>query len=192
MSEWRLFERNTVPEWTTPGWYATVPRARHLDEELHQGRLHLAAEMARTIPNAAISTLVDLGAGDGGFLSLVEDAFLDCWGYDLQPENVKGANERGVDVKVRDFLHEDILWGSVAACTEVLEHLIDPHAFVARIRRHCRHLVCSSPFTETLSEHYGQHAWAFDMDGYRSMLERAGWEVVRHETVDIFQVVLAR
>lgn len=192
MSEWQLYAKGTVPEWTTPGWYAGIERAPHLDQDLHRGRLHLAANLARTIPNAALSTLVDLGAGDGGFLSLIEHDFLDCWGYDLQPSNVAGADQRGVDVRLRDVLEDEILWGNVAVCTEMLEHLLAPHAFAARIRRHCKWLVCSSPYTETFSEHYGHHAWAWDQHGYASMLEAAGWTVVRQETVDIFQVVLAK
>jgi 2-polyprenyl-3-methyl-5-hydroxy-6-metoxy-1,4-benzoquinol methylase len=161
VSEWRLHEADAVPEWTTPEWYAGIERAPHLDQPLHRGRLHLAAELARTIPNAAMSTLVDLGAGDGGLLSLLDGDFLDCWGYDLQPTNVAGADQRQVDVQLRDVLTEEILWGNVAACTEMLEHLVSPHAFAAR-------------------------------DGYAAMLTEAGWEIVRHETVDIFQVVLAK
>ncbi len=188
--EWRLFDRGTVPEWTTPEWYAGIERAPHLDQPLHRGRLELAARLASSTP--AATSLVDLGAGDGGLLSLVADDFLVSWGYDLQPLNVEGARERGVDVRRADVLKDPIDWAETAVCTEMLEHLVDPHAFVAEIRNHSIYLVCSSPFTETPEFHYGHHAWAWDQEGYAKMITEAGWQIVRHETVDMFQVVLAR
>lgn len=189
--EWRLFEAGTTPEWTTPDWYRTVERAPHLEQEPHRSRLLLAADMLREIPDPQTLTLVDLGAGDGGLLSLVDGLFGWAWGYDLIPANVAGATERGVEVHEADVLADPIVWADVAVCTEMLEHLVDPHGFLARIRRRCQWLVCSSPFTETLTEHYGHHAWAWDRDGYHQLLDGAGWTPVRHETVDMFQVVLA-
>lgn len=193
MSEWRLYEAGTVPEWTTEQWYRSVERAPHLEQPLHQGRLALAADMIRSIPNVAVMAVVDLGAGDGGLLSLVAEDVLACWGYDLIPANCDAAvNERGMDVKLRDVLTDPLGWGHVAVCTEMLEHLRNPAAFLGRVRSHAKWLVCSSPFTETLHEHYGHHAWAYDMEGYAALVENAGWSIVRHETVDMFQCILAR
>jgi 2-polyprenyl-3-methyl-5-hydroxy-6-metoxy-1,4-benzoquinol methylase len=190
--EWRLFPAGTVPEWTTADWYAHVERAPHLEEQLHLARLHLAADFALSVPDTHGSELVDLGAGDGGLLSLVRDGYADCWGYDLVPANIDGAQTRGVRVSFADVTRDPIDWARVAVCTEMLEHLTDPHGFLRVVQDHADWLVCSSPYTETADFHYGHHAWAWDLDGYRQMLEAAGWIVMRQETIDMFQVVLAR
>ena len=192
MAEWQLFEPGTVPEWTTSGWYAGRDRAPHLEQDAHKARLHLAADMvAQTATELRLNTVVDLGAGDGGLLSLLKDAGLTAWGYDLQPSNIAGALERGVDVRLGDVVAGDIVWAGIAVATEMLEHLLDPHAFVARVAAaRCRVLVASSPAWETGHSHYEFHTWAWDYDGYRALLEQGGYEVVRHEDAGGFQVAL--
>jgi hypothetical protein len=50
-------------------------------------------------------------------------------------------------------------------------------------------LVASSPHTERPGAAYGFHTYAWDLDGYRALLEQAGFEVVRQEPVGMFQVV---
>jgi 2-polyprenyl-3-methyl-5-hydroxy-6-metoxy-1,4-benzoquinol methylase len=189
MTEWQLFEPGTVPECTTASWYADRPRGPHLDEGIHQGRLRLASEMATDAANRhGCAAIVDLGAGDGGLLSTVKG--IPAWGYDLQSSNVDPARaERGVDVRYGDVVAGEVEWADLAICTEMLEHLLDPHAFVRRIAEHSRVLVASSPYTETDESHYAFHVWAWDQDGYRVLLEQAGYRIERHETVDLFQVI---
>jgi 2-polyprenyl-3-methyl-5-hydroxy-6-metoxy-1,4-benzoquinol methylase len=213
MGEWRLFEEGTVPEWTRPDWYAGRERAPHLEQELHRPRLLEAAEQI----NAAAEkydcdTLVDLGAGDGGLLQLLYGGRksrwngMTAWGYDLQPENVTGAMERGVPVFYGDVIagveflgrasdgteqKMPIDWGEIAVATEMLEHLVDPHGFVREIAKHAKVLVASSPHTERPGAAYGFHTFAWDLDGYRALLEQAGFEVVRQEPVGMFQVCTA-
>lgn len=207
MGEWRLFEEGTVPEWTTPGWYAGRERAPHLEQELHRPRLmEAAAQAAAAAVEHGAKTLVDLGAGDGGLLQLLqrEAPTLDAWGYDLQQTNVDGAAQRGVTVYLGDVIEgveylgesEDgtrqtmpTQWADMAVATEMLEHLVDPHGFVRTIAEHCRVLVASSPHTERPGAAYGFHTWAWDVDGYRALLQHGGFEVVRHETVGMFQVI---
>jgi hypothetical protein len=86
---------------------------------------------------------------------------------------------------------DDIEWGRIAVCTEMLEHLVDPHAFVRRIADHADVLVCSSPSVERPGSAYEFHTWCWDFDGYRSLVERAGFVVRRQRQVGPFQVVLA-
>jgi SAM-dependent methyltransferase len=190
MGEWRLFEEGTVPEWTTPEWYADRERAPHLEQGLHIGRLNLSARLvARERP----ASVVDLGAGDGGLLSLLRQLLpeADCWGYDLQPTNLDGATERGVDVRYGDVVSGAVDWAEAAVVTEMLEHLLDPHAFVRSIAENgVRVLVASSPWTEHGGSHYEFHTWAWDHAGYRALIEQAGYRVVAHETVDMFQVIM--
>lgn len=210
MAEWQLFEPGTVPEWTRPDWYASRERAPHLEQELHRPRLLEAAEQINAAAQKyGCDTLVDLGAGDGGLLQLLYANRsrwngMTAWGYDLQPENVAGARERGVPVFYGDaiagveFLGRaddgteqttPIDWGQIAVATEMLEHLLCPQAFVREIAKHSRVLVASSPRTERPGAAYGFHTFAWDEDGYRALLEQAGYQVVRQEPVGMFQVI---
>lgn len=59
--------------------------------------------------------------------------------------------------------------------TEILEHLEDPDAVLRLARTKARWLAASSPICPDGTDHTDQHIWAFDMEGYREMLEAAGW-----------------
>jgi hypothetical protein len=176
-----------VPEYCTPEWYAERETAPHVDQALHRPRLDLAAAMVNGLVD---TTVVDLGAGDGGLLTLLRPGHV-AWGYDLQPSNVEAAARRGVDVRYCDVLADPVLWGEVSVATEMIEHLLDPHAFVRRILVHSRYVVASSPWTETAEDHYGYHTWAWDHAGYRALFTDAGWRVALHDTTGMFQVLLA-
>jgi 2-polyprenyl-3-methyl-5-hydroxy-6-metoxy-1,4-benzoquinol methylase len=193
VTAWRLFEEGTTPPWTTAEWYAGRDRAPHVDEAVHRGRLDLAARMVRhAAHDLGLSTVVDLGCGDGGLLWLLDKVWppLDAWGYDLQQSNVTPAvAERGVDVRYGDVVSGEVEWAEIAVATEMLEHLVDPHAFVRRIAEHSKVLVASSPHTERPGNAYEFHTWAFDLEGYHELLEQAGFEVVAHETTGMFQVI---
>jgi hypothetical protein len=189
--EWRLFPEGTVPEYTRPDWYAGREAAPHLEQVGHRDRLlQTAGFVAQAAFSLRVDTVVDLGSGDGGLLSLLGPS-LTAWGYDLTPANVEAAKERGVDVRYGDVVDGDIEWGQVAVCTEMLEHLIDPHAFVRRIAGHVQALVCSSPHDEWAGHAYEFHTWAWDLVGYRALLEQGGFKVLRQRKVHGFQVVLA-
>lgn len=189
--EWRLFADGTVPEYTRPDWYATREHAPHLEQFGHRDRLMAtAAYVAQAAFGAGLRTIVDLGAGDGGLLSLLGPG-LKAWGYDLSPENLEAAKGRGVDVRYGDVVNDDIEWGEIAVCTEMLEHLVDPHAFVRHIARNAQVLVCSSPWMERAGYHYEFHTWAWDLTGYAALITQAGFKVQRHRQVNAFQVLLA-
>lgn len=197
--EARLFEPGTTPECTTRAWYADREAAPHLEQPGHRERLLLAAAYVhdfgpRSGEDGGLRSLVDLGCGDGGLLSVLRERYpvLDCWGYDLCPANVEAARRRGVQAELLDVVNGDPRWAEVAVATEMLEHLVDPHGFLRRVREHCCFLVASSPWDENESQHYEFHTWAWDPAGYRAMIDGAGWEVMYHEPVNRFQVVAAR
>ncbi len=189
--EWRLFDEGTIPEYTLPEWYVGREHAPHLEQAGHRERLmQSAAYVAHAAFGRRLRTVVDLGAGDGGLLSLLGPG-LRAWGYDLMPANIDAAKDRGVDVRLDDAVDGEIDWADIAVCTEVLEHLVDPHAFVRRIGEHCRALVCSSPADERPGRAYEFHTWAFDETGYRNLVEQAGFRVLASRRVNRFQVLLA-
>jgi hypothetical protein len=188
VTELRFFEEGTVPEWTTPEWYAGRATAPHLDQPGHRERLLRTAEI---INELAPHSVVDLGAGDGGLLSQLE-----CdnkWGYDLQQTNVDVAwNHRHVDVRLRDVIADGnyITEADLAVATEMLEHLVDPHGFVAWVASWAEIFVASSPWNEVNGPRYEFHTWAWDMDGFRDMFEHEGLTVVQHEIVQGAQIIV--
>jgi 2-polyprenyl-3-methyl-5-hydroxy-6-metoxy-1,4-benzoquinol methylase len=202
--EARLFPEGEPPEWTTPEWYAGRETAPHLEQEGHRDRLLLTANMVEQAIVEGAKNIIDLGAGDGGLLSLFP-MYSSKWqlesiyGYDLQQSNVDAAEKRGVQVDLLDVVNtydwlDDVWTETVVVATEMLEHLVDPHQFVQNLKKFTRAewLVASSPYTETAESHYEFHTWAWDLEGYRALLENNGWEVVRQETAWISQVLLAR
>jgi len=189
--EWRLFDEGTVPEHTRPEWYAGRDHAPHLEQPGHRDRLMQTATFVAQIAfSHGLRTVVDLGAGDGGLLSLLGPN-LTAWGYDLTPANLDAAKERGADVRPGDVIDSDVEWGQIAVCTEMLEHLVDPHAFLRRVASHAQALVCSSPKDERPGSAYEYHTWCWDLEGYRALVEQGGFRVLRQRTVHGFQVVLA-
>lgn len=195
MREVRFFKEGTIPEWTTPEWYAQRESAPHLEQGVHRPRLEMAADLAMRVARSwgwwAVS---DLGAGDGGLLQLLKrEPRLTAWGYDLQQSNVDASKLRGVDVRYADVLRDRVNYGDIVIATEMIEHLVDPHGFVGSLydnEDEVQCLIASSPHTDTLEDHIQYHAWGWDVEGYANMLESAGWEVVDHQTTGIFQVAV--
>jgi hypothetical protein len=200
--EYRLCDGD-VPEVSTFAFHEHRPRARHLEQDAHRPRLDKAADMVREAVaelrtgEHSLVTVSDLGCGDGGLLSLLSEiAGVQAWGYDFQPSNAVGWLERRVTAEFADVFGTDrdlVDYGEVVVLTEVLEHLADPHGVIRRIGQQpqVRYLVASSPWTEHTDSHDACHAWAWDLDGYRALVEQGGFKVLRHDKVGMFQVVLA-
>lgn len=196
MSEWRLFPEGTVPYVSSFEFHARRARAPHLDQPAHWPRLHVAGRYLREAAGE-LDTWSDLGCGDGGLLSITQDAFRQAWGYDFQPSNAAGWPERHVTAYQLDAFSPAkrhlVQLGRVVSCTEVLEHLADPHGVLAWLVDDpvTEALVCSSPVNEGPDSHDECHAWAWDYDGYEAMIDNAGWKIRKHEVIDTFQVVWA-
>lgn len=192
MTEWRLFDGD-VPHVSTAEFHADRARATHLEQPNHRPRLEMAAALVRIAasrigPSATVS---DLGCGDGGLLSLMGG--IEAWGYDFCPANAVGWPERGVKAQPLDVFGADrdrVRFGNVTCVTEVLEHLADPHGAVRWIGEHSEAIVASSPWNERPDSHDECHAWAFDLAGYRALIEQGGFTVTRHVQVLQFQVIL--
>ena len=188
MTEWRLF-RGAIAHVSTAEFHAGRGRAPHLEQTGHRDRLHAAA---RAVFRLEPTTVVDLGCGDGGLLSLLDAQGIKCWGYDFAPANQDGWAERRVHAELRDvFNTRDVpRWGELAVLTEVLEHLTDPHGVLEWVAEHARWVVASSPRCETADAHADEHAWAWDERGYRALF-RPCFQVLDHYGIDWSQLIVA-
>lgn len=205
MTEHRLYPEGTVPPVSTFEFHEHRERAPHLEQLVHRPRLEKAAEFVGVAAAAHRAKCAvpddcgpfpvsDLGCGDGGLLSLLEaDPAFRAWGYDFQPSNVEGWAERGVAARALDVFGEgrgQVRFGYATVVTEVLEHLAEPAEAVRWIGQMSTWIVASSPWNETPESHDACHAWTWDQDGYRALVQQGGFEVLRHEIVGQFQVVL--
>lgn len=202
MAEHRLFT-GPVPYVSTAEFHADRERAPHLEQDIHRPRLKRAlafvehAAKQLQADGQDLVTVSDLGCGDGGLLSLIAGLDrVEAWGYDFQPSNAAGWRERKVRANHADVFGADrnrIDYGDIVVCTEVLEHLADPHGALRHIagKPEVRYLVASSPWTETPESHDACHAWAWDQTGYWELIKQAGFIAHRHAEVGMFQLVMA-
>lgn len=195
--EWQLFDGDT-PHVSTYEFHEHRDRAAHLESPIHRPRLLAARGMvlaAARLVGSERATVVDLGCGDGGLLSIVQDEVCSAWGYDFTPANAAGWAERGVKAEALDVFGADrgrVQLGDIVVLTEVLEHIADPHGVLRWLYGHGlpRFLVCSSPWDEHAGRHDECHSWAWDQPGYRNLVAAAGWRILRHDLVGRFQLVM--
>jgi hypothetical protein len=190
VTEWKLFEGDVAP-FTDDEFYRDREAAHHMEQEGHRDRLLKAIEYAQYArENLDVWHWSDLGCGDGGLVQQAGRDGLVIWGYDMQPDNVRYAqNVREVDVRLTNFEKDDTIeYGDGSIITEVLEHVSDPHGLVKNLPS--KVIIASSPFGETGDAHYEFHNWAWDQEGYAALIEQGGYEIIRHELVWLNQIIL--
>lgn len=183
MTEWQLFEPGTVPHFTTPAFFEAHPWVDPAHQLGHAERTAMVADLIRAfVAGHDVTSLVDLGCGDGSLLGQIRDLPLPMWGYDAGVANRERAAAAGLDARSADLLTSPLEYADLIVATEVVEHLVDPHGFIRSLPGD--KLILSSPSAETGDWHYEHHAWAWDRDGYAALVESAGWTVVDHVECD--------
>lgn len=182
MSEWKLWDGDKPPVFTTPGFFVSHPHIPGGHQVGYYERVELVMDMLENVHQMygnieTLGALCDLGCGDGTLLQRAQARWprVKMWGYDLGRGNVRIAQERGLDVQQRDILDDDLFVAPITLVTEVLEHLEDPHRFLRTLRS--QYLVATSPARETDQWHYEHHAWAWDEEGFETMIKNAGWNI---------------
>lgn len=177
-------------------WYKDRELADHINQAGHIPRLYNAYSLLEELmEQEEIKTIADFGCGNGGLMRKIKENFpsVEIWGYDLAPSNVKDALSKGSDVTLKDFVIEsDLKYSEVVICTEVLEHLVDPDAFLKKLLDNgVKYVIASSPNYETPTDHEEYHLWVFQGNSYADMFTEVGWDVVKFEK-SIFQFVVAK
>ncbi len=143
--------------------------------------------------DSGVMKLFDLGSGQGDLMKKLEPLLPDaCFvGAELSERGVAISKRKvpGATFLVADIfqppaaLNEFANWATHAVCSEVLEHVDDPVAFLRRARDYLAagaRLIVTVPGgpTSAFDRHIG-HRQHFDRCKIRSMLERAGYSVER-------------
>ena len=197
MARYKLFEDGNPHSHDTE-FYAPLAAADHINQEVggHRFRLFKTLFDLQQVINPE-DTICDFGCGNGGLMREIQKVIPNkIWGYDLLPANVVDAHAKGNQDNIYycDFINDPrgiVSYPNIAICTEVLEHLVDPDAFLVRLRENgVKTVFASSPFYETPTYHAPGHLWVFTEDSYAEMFANAGWNVTYHWK-DFFQYITA-
>jgi SAM-dependent methyltransferase len=180
VAEWKLFD-GTPPE--TP----EMLRSRGWMDLEHQPGFAERSQMVASMTAGAcrtrvIESVTELGCGDGSMLAVLRGTlspYVQMWGYDLNAADIAWGRERGLDLRQADILTDHLDYGDLIVAAEVAEHLADPHGWLRSLPGGL--LILSSPAAETGDWHNPIHAWAWDLAGYRALVEGAGWRVGLHD-----------
>ncbi len=177
MAEYRLFDKGTIPFFTTIEFFEAHPWIEPSHQLGHRQRTEMVAELVKNfVATTEAQSISDLGCGDGSLLSLLTELPQPKWGYDGGADNVRRAQQNGLDVRQANLFNSDLEYGDLLLCTEVLEHLVDPHGYLEALPGD--KIIVSSPSAEDADWHYEHHAWAWDLEGYANLVTGAGWTIV--------------
>lgn len=177
-------------------WYKDRQAVDHINQIQHRPRLLNAIDLFDKIYlGEGVDKVADFGCGNGGLMREFQQHFpnVEIWGYDLCPDNVRDAKEKGSDVELVDFvLESNLRYPQVVFCTEVLEHLVDPDAFLKKLLDNgVEYVIASSPNYETPTDHEEYHLWVFQGNSYADMFKEVGFDVWIHEK-SVFQFIVAK
>jgi hypothetical protein len=196
MARYQLFE-DGKPHSHDAAFYEPLEVADHINQEAGGHRFRLMktlADLQQVVQPE--DTICDFGCGNGGLIREIENIIPNkIWGYDLLPANVTDAQQKSsANIIYYDFILDSdnkIEYPSIAICTEVLEHLVDPDGFLVKLKNNgVKTILATSPFYETPTYHAPGHLWVFTEDSYKEMFVNAGWNVVVHFK-DYFQYIIA-
>ena len=137
--------------------------------------------------------VLDIGSGTGDLAAEIRDAFpaAELVGLDVSAAAVEYAARK---VPAATFLQRDLVsgsepepnhrgWATHAVCSEVLEHVEDPEAFLANARSYlapgCRLIVTVPGGPMSAFDRHIGHRRHFTAKSMRALLERAGFVVER-------------
>ena len=175
----------------SPEFYKDREVVNHLEDPLHKERLERLLFHLKLVHSDG-DTICDLGAGCGAFLSFLPDKAR-LSGYDLQPANITYAKVHyGINLKLKDITKIDLPYEDIMVLGEVLEHLEDPKALLAKLKGKCQFVIASVPANETLDSFYPYHLWIWTENDFALMFEELGYKIAMFEKKGISQFLIAK
>ena len=149
----------------------------------------------------SVKRFLEVGCGDGHFLKLARDRGYDGHGSELNPQSIERLSASGFQV-VTDLARDlaDRQYDALVMF-QVLEHILDPHKFLASLLPHVRSrgiIILSTPVTPSCSASVACHTLLLPPHhqslptalGFQRLAERLGCvcENVLFDPPDLFQV----
>jgi 2-polyprenyl-3-methyl-5-hydroxy-6-metoxy-1,4-benzoquinol methylase len=192
--EYKLFDK---PQFHDKAFHKDRELADHINEPAHALRLYISGAYALYFLRfkEEIKTVGDFGAGNGGLLEFLKNNLdrkdIKLYGYDLMPTNIENAKSKGLDIELKDFTVDDIVYPDFLIMTEILEHLIDPHGQLEKVPKGT-YILATVPSYETLTEHYEFHNWVWAENSFFNMFPNCGFELMQTAVVNSIQLVVAK
>lgn len=130
-----------------------------------------------TLRGSDICRTADLSCGDGAILTGLAGPMERIYGDLVFTEqlDVIGPIEQSVRAVSADLL----------ICSETLEHLDDPDAFLRDASSNFKFIAITTPLGETDPENNWEHYWGWDFMGIDKMLRDTGWFPLVTETLPL-------
>lgn len=140
---------------------------------------------------------LDVGYGAGLFLEIAQAQGWECWGQEVAPEAVRAGRERGWTIVQGDLLDVQLPKGTfdVVCFTEVLEHLVEPVAYLKAIFHLLRPggvLYATTPNSDAITSRLKKTDWSiftppehiqvFNPPSLRRLCRRLGYGEIRIKT----------
>jgi SAM-dependent methyltransferase len=177
-----------LDDWETH-WHDYAESAATNPAQAYRRRLVL--RLLASSGNGPPARVLDIGSGTGELAAQMRDAFpaAELLGLDVSAAAVEHAARK---VPAATFLQRDLVngsepepvhrgWATHAVCSEVLEHVEDPAAFLANVHSYlapgCRLIVTVPGGPMSAFDRHIGHRQHFTVQSTRALLERAGFVV---------------
>ncbi len=179
-------------------------RAAHVDSPITIGRYRtLLRRLGRLVEGRDV---LDIGCGAGEFVATAIGEGWDARGVELSEAAVAFCTARGLPVRRSDIFASNLEPGSVSVCTlfEVIEHVPDPRAFLARaveLTRPGGLIYLTTPNIASLDARilrgdwnalHVEHISYFTPKTLLAMIERSGLEAIELSTRNLAGATLRR
>lgn len=165
-------------------------RDEHVFNQMELEQYAMYHWIADHIPSG--TEVADVGCGPGIGAKLLIDAGLQVTGYDISPKAQKLATERGVpfvmgdqDNPLKISIEDDTY--DYLTCIEVIEHIKDPHPFIAELSRAGTSNMTLFVSTPNRAYHmlFHRHSDAFTWDGGKCANPSHWREWLPHESASL-------